>query len=235
MKALALIGMISLIIPSISLSQVVQQRKATEGVLDFNYYRDSREFNVFTTNIFATVEGGFQYFSLTNLESEVEASDKTDSTLYYTEQNLRWQLSQDGLFMLSTQAALQGGEKNDIARAGVLINFSKHSSLVEFAKEHNFSFGINVFPIQLDELKGYNWQIEYIYKFQIARKLFRDRLYITGFADQNIGPDETTWVTEHQLGLRVYDNLFLVTEYRINEFLNKSTGWATGLEYVVPF
>ncbi len=235
MKALTLIGMITLIIPSLTYSQVAQNRKATEGIFDFNYYRDSREFNSFTTNLLATMEGGFQYFSLTNLESEVEASDKTDSTIYYTEQNLRWQLSQNGLFMLSTQAALQSGEKNDLARAGVLVNITALSPLAEFAKAHDFAFGVNLFPIQVDELKGYHWQIEYFYKFQIARKFFADRLYLSGFADQNIGPDKTTWVTEHQLGLRIFDNFFLVSEYRINEFLKKNTGWATGLEYVLPF
>jgi hypothetical protein len=235
MKVFKLMGMIALIIPAISFSQLADQRKATEGVFDFNYYRDSREFNVFTKNLLATMEGGFQYFSLTNIESEIETSDKTDSTIYYTEQNLRWKLSQSGLFMLSTQAALQSGENNDVARAGVLLNISKLSFLEEFSKAHRFLMGVNFFPIQLDEAKGYNWQMEYFYSIQIARKLFGDRLYLSGFADQNMGPDKTTWVTEHQLGFRVYDNFFLVAEYRINEFLKKNTGWATGVEYVLPF
>lgn len=234
MIVIKLMGMIALIIPSISFSQVAQQRKATEGFFDFNYYRDSRELNVFTKNLLATMEGGFQYFSLTNIESEIEASDKTDSTIYYTEQNLRWQLSKDGLFMLSTQAALQSSENNDLARAGLLLNLSKLSPLAEFVKAHRFSMGVNFFPIQIDESKGYSWQMEYFYSIQIARRLMGDRLYLSGFADQNIRPNETTWVTEHQLGFRFYDNFFLVTEYRINEFLKKNTGWATGLEYVLP-
>jgi hypothetical protein len=235
MKVFKLLGMIALIIPAISLSQVAKERKATEGVFDFNYYRDTREFNVFTTNLLATMEGGFQYFSLTNIEGEVKAADKTDSTIYYTEQNLRWKLSEDGLFMLSTQAALQSGKNNDIARAGLLVNVSSLPVLLNFSEKNLFAFGVNVFPIQLDEIEGYNWQIEYFYKIQIARKLFGDRLYLSGFADQNLGPDETIWVTEHQVGLRIFDNFFLVSEYRINEYLQHNTGWAHGLEYLLPF
>lgn len=232
MKVFKLLGMIALIIPAISLSQVASERKATEGVFDFNYYRDTREFNVFTTNLLATMEGGFQYFSLTNIEGE---ADKRDSTIYYTEQNLRWKLSEDGLFMLSTQAALQSGENNDVARAGLLINVSSLPVLLNFSKQNLFAFGVNVFPIQLDEIEGYNWQIEYFYKIQIARELFGDRLYLSGFADQNLGPNDTIWVTEHQVGLRFFDNFFLVSEYRINEYLKHKTGWAHGLQYLLPF
>ncbi len=188
-----------------------------------------------TVNLLASFKGRFQYFSLTNLESAVEASDKTDSTLYYTEQNLRWKFSEKGMLSLSLQAALQAGEENDLVRGGVLINFAQLPALESFFKTHKIALGVNLFPLQMDQLNGYNWQIEYFYNIQIAPKTFGDRLYLSGFADQNIGPDETTWVTEHQVGFRFYDNFFIVSEYRINEFITKSTGQATGIEYILPF
>lgn len=230
----SIIGCFLLALP-LAHAQVTTERKATKGLFDFNYYRDGREFNVMTVNLLADIEGRFQYFSLTNLESEVKAADKTDSTIYYTEQNLRWKFSQDGFVSLSAQAALQSGEENDLARGGVLVDFGQVPPFKEFFKKYNFAFAVNFFPVQIDELNGNNWQMEYIYNLTIAPDIFDERLYLAGFADQNIGPDEVVWVTEHQLGFRTFDNFFIVAEYRINEYLSKSTGWAGGLEYVLPF
>jgi len=234
MKWMYLILALLLSIP-LAQSQVIEKRKAIKGFFDFNYYRDSREFNGTTVNLLADFDGRFEYFSLTNIDSEIEASDKTDSTLYYTEQNLRWKFLDDGFLSLSLQAALQSGEENDLTRGGVMVALGEIPTFKDFFKRHKMFFNINLFPIQVDQLKGYNYQVEYFYNIQLAPELFNDRLYLSGFADQNIGPDNTIWVTEHQLGFRTFDNFFLVAEYRINEFLSKNTGWAGGIEYFLPF
>jgi len=44
------------------------------------------------------------------------------------------------------------------------------------------------------------------------------------------------WVTEHQLGYKIYNNLFIVLEYRVNDFFEKENyGLGYGLEYKVRF
>ncbi len=42
-------------------------------------------------------------------------------------------------------------------------------------------------------------------------------------------------VTEHQLGVRLFDQLHVVAELRYNEFMADDVGVGVGLEYIVPF
>lgn len=219
--------------PILSHAQVVA-RKATGGFFDFNYYKDSRDFTVLTINLLATSDS-LQYFGFTNFEGQAGAADSKDSALYYSEQNLRLKLTEKGILSWSFQAALQSGEQNDAFRGGILFDAGKTSLFEDFFQRHKIRFGLNFFPMQLDEQSGYNWQLEYFYNIQLAPMMTQDRLYLSGFADQNLGDQKPLWVTEHQLGFRVIENFFLVTEYRINQFLRKKTGMAYGLEYALPF
>jgi hypothetical protein len=216
-------------------AQVAGETKAASGKLDFNYYRDSRAYNVMTINLLADLPGRFQYFSLVDYFSEMQSPESADTERYYTEQNVRYYLSQDKVLAISLQAAMQSGQRNDLVRAGLLVNISSISTLEDFFKRNAVTFGINLFPVQADHQDGFNWQVEYIYSVVIAPRIFNSRLYLAGFADQNMNQDEISWVTEHQLGYRFYNNFFVVTEYRINEGLDKETGLGVGLEFLLPF
>lgn len=216
-------------------AQVGGLTKATSGKLDFNYYRDTRAYNVMTINLLANIGERFQYFSLVDYFSEMQSPQSTDTERYYTEQNIRYYLSQNKVLAASLQTVMQTGQRNDLVRAGLLVNVSSISILEDFFKRNAVTFGINLFPVQADYQDSFNWQIEYIYSVVIAPRTFNNRLYLAGFADQNMNKGEITWVTEHQLGYRFYDNFFVVTEYRINEGFDKETGVGVGLEYLVPF
>ena len=99
------------------------------------------------------------------------------------------------------------------------------------------SFSINIFPLQLDSVDGFNWQIEYFYRFQILLSIFLDRVYLSGFADQNLDSrGDSKWVTQHQLGVQIVSQFFAVAEFRYNELLpSKKEGMGLGLQYVILF
>ena len=61
-------------------------------------------------------------------------------------------------------------------------------------------------------------QIEHFYRLN----LFNGRMYLAAFADQDVYYDSKkpfVFVTEHQLGLRLVDQFYVVVEYRLNEYL----------------
>lgn len=83
--------------------------------------------------------------------------------------------------------------------------------------------------------------IEHAYRINILAGRLNNRVYLAGFADQNfkyLENDKVTfeWVTEHQLGIRLIEELYAVAEYRINTFLPANNyGVGYGLEYKIVF
>ena len=85
------------------------------------------------------------------------------------------------------------------------------------------------------ETDGTGWQMEHVYR----RTFFDKRIYIAGFVDHNInnGGRNSAWVTEHQVGLRLFDQWHAIAEYRYSSFAPSQykSGWGFGLEYVIRF
>src|SRR6185436_1204787 len=92
---------------------------------------------------------------------------------------------------------------------------------------------LHVYPLQFDALDGYNWQMEHFFALNVLPQLLGNRVYASGFADHNLGPDGSDWVTETQLGIRLIQQLYAVTEYRHNEFVTDQDGLAFGAEYKI--
>lgn len=207
------------------------------GMIDLNYYYDTREFTVLTINALAVLPRRFEYFSLVDYSGTDDSVKRLETTEFYTEQNLRWRLSEESPISLSSQWVGQSGERNDLLRLGVLVSFSAFSWAKSFLDGENNYVSVNLFPVQFEHAAGYHWQVEYFYRFQLFPRELGNRLYLSGFADQEL--DETfhsTWVTQHQLGYRAYGNFFVVTEFRVNEFRTaNTTGWGFGAEYLISF
>jgi len=84
------------------------------------------------------------------------------------------------------------------------------------------------------ESDGTGIQMVHVYRWNLVGR----RLYVSGFAHQDMNYDgQTTWVTEHQIGLRLVDQLHAVAEFRYNDFRPKGlrSGWGLGLQYVIRF
>ena len=220
-----------------------QQKDETpkvSGFIDFNGYYDTREFSVLTYNILVNLPKRFQYFSLTNYQSSSKSPD-LDSN--FAEHNLRWGMGNNIPLDLTLQYVLRNGANNDDVRLGFRWKVNQTKGLKNFFKKLNMSYSMNPMLVQFRRRSAtkYATQIEHVYAFLIAPKIFGKRLYLGGFADQNVvynnnGGVSFKWVSEHQLGFRLVNRLFAVLEYRINDyFLTDKYGLGYGLEYKILF
>ncbi|MFH1619269.1 MAG: hypothetical protein ABIG11_05125, partial [bacterium] len=189
------------------------------GYLDFNYYYDTRDFNVFTINSQLKMTRQLEYFSFVNYFNSAKTSLNRDLTNYYTEQNLRWSLLPGIPAEAVVQYVSTGGGKNDVLHFGGRWRVSSTGWFENFLKRINMFYAVSFFPLQFDSREGYHWQIEHVYRMELFPDLTDKRLYLSGYADHNIGPGNLPWVTEHQLGIRLVGGLHAVSEYRHNGFL----------------
>lgn len=211
------------------------------GFIDFNAYYDTREFSVFTYNILANLPKRFQYFSLTNYQSALKS---TDVTTNYAEHNLRWAIGNTSPIDLTLQYVLRNGIDNDDVRFGFRWRVANTKGLSAFFKKLHFSYAINPMLVQFRRKTNIKigTQIEHVYRLLIAPNKLNNRLYLSGFIDQNIvyadsGSIYFRWVSEHQLGYQILNNLYTVLEYRINDFFTTihKTGLGYGLQYKIIF
>ena len=219
--------------------QKVEASKVS-GFIDFNGYYDTREFSVLTYNILVNMPKRLQYFSLTNYQSSSKSADLNSN---FAEHNLRWAIGNNIPLDLTVQYVLRNGDNNDDVRLGFRWRASQTKGLKKLFKKLNMSYSMNPMLVQFRKRNAtkYATQIEHVYAFLIAPQIFRKRLYLGGFADQNIvytgnGGVSFKWVSEHQLGFRIVNRLFAVLEYRINDyFLADNYGLGYGLEYKILF
>jgi hypothetical protein len=155
-----------------------------------------------TFTINARLPARFSYFGFINNRGVVSDGD---ASFVRSEQNLRWRIS-DGLPLdLNVQAIIVDGPGNDITQLAVV------------------------------------WRVHDTPGFEAFFMRFpgiSDRLYLSGFVDQTFDLSlaeelpESPIVTEIQAGARIWDNFYVVAEYRINQFrLGNEHNLAAGIEY----
>lgn len=218
---------------------VVTQKHVNKGFLDFNGYYDTRKFSVMTLNILAKLPHRFQYFSLTNFEGPKQTSDLSN---YYSEQNIRWNIKKTIPIDLISQWVLKSDTNNDVLRFGVRWRLNSTTGLSKIFKKLNLSYSVSPYILQFGERTPtkYFAQIEHVYRLKILPKYLGNRIYIAGFGDQNLinndGKISMKWVSEHQIGVRLFNQFYAVVEYRINDFLpDNNNGLGYGLEYKIKF
>ena len=220
------------------------QFKATaqnKGFMDFNGYYDTREFSVLTLNLLAKLPNRIQYFSLTNYQGPSKSSDLSN---FYSEQNLRWGVSKDSPIDATIQYVIRNKTMNDDLRFGFRWRLHNTSIIDSFFHKMNMTYSVNPMLVQLREKTSTKilTLVEHVYNINILPRLFNDRMYLGGFADHNMqkttnGKIRHNWVTEHQLGFRIIDQLYIISEYRINTFLQnkQQNGLGYGFEYKIKF
>ena len=197
---------------SVSYSQVEQKQKhVNTGFVDFNGYYDTRDFSVLTINILAKLPHRFQYFSLTNYQGPSNSSDVSG---FYAEHNVRWGVSKDLPFDLTYQFVTRQGVRNDDHRIGVRWRVTKTPKVSSFFKKVGLFYSVNPMFVEFRGKRSTKFMtiIEHVYRLNLLPNRLDNRIYIGGFADQNFvkslsGEVTTEWVTEHQLGLRIIDQL----------------------------
>lgn len=210
-----------------------QNQASNHGFLDPNFYYDTRGHSELTINSLVKFTGPFEYFGFVNYTG---SSENADVGTFFSEQTLRWKFHKELPFNLAFQAVLRNGDVNDSYRLGARWIANDTDALTEFLAKLHFNYAVTVYALQAGYGNQETWlvQIEHAYRLSF----WGNRVYLSGFGDQNINHDKDnpfTWVTEHQLGIQLLKNTYVVAEYRINEFRNDVMGVGLGLEYVVRF
>ncbi|MFT7032561.1 MAG: hypothetical protein ACJA2S_001061 [Cyclobacteriaceae bacterium] len=202
----------------------------TTGFMDFNGYYDSRGHAVSTINMLANASPRIQYFSFTNNFGDSESADVSS---FYSEHNVRWQIKKESPVYLNTQYVARTGVENNNVKLGLLLRLNEIKRLRSSFERINMSYSIAPMIIQLGvkQSNKYFPQIEHAYRITLSRP----KVYLGGFADQNLIDGTSEWVTEHQLGIGLFQEFYLVLEYKYNCYLTKKQGVAVGLEYKILF
>jgi hypothetical protein len=214
--------------------------------IDFNAYYDYRDFATFTVNIFSELPYGLSYFSFVDFYNEIKHKDIEDLTIFYTEQNLYWALSKKVPLDVTIQWAIASGESyeeipSDYLRVGCQWRLSDTPVIEKIFHALNFSYSINFHLLNISATFDdyYEFQLEHIYRLDILPDILDQRIYLAGAIKHNIRPDcddISVVITEHQLGIRIYDQLHIIAEFRYNGFWPEDkVGVGFGLQYILPF
>jgi len=212
---------------------------SSAGFLDFNVYPELTDVDtdsVFTLNTAAKLPNRFSYFSLLNLYNQSSDDSLKETTSYYTEQNIRWQIAEDSPLDLTLQMNFRTGNDNDRHRLGFRWRLNNTSYLQDAFKAMNLNYSLNFHVVQFDNEDADVWQIEHV--FMMKFPYISERLYLSGFADHTFNQDlseqlpSSPIVGEVQMGLRLYENLYFVSEYRLNQYRRSDVNnLAIGLQY----
>lgn len=213
--------------------------QAGGGFVDINIYpymSDVDTDNTLTLNVGTKITDRLSYFSLTNFRNKDDSGKFNSPHSIYTEQNLRWRFIDNSPFDLTLQMNFRTGHDNDRHRIGVRWRLSDTDALLTFFRYLNMSYSINFHAIQFDSESAHIQQIEHVFKFQLP--YLDNRFYLAGFVDHTFnenlasGIPNNPIVAESQLGFRLIDRLYLVAEYRINQYRRTDVNnVALGFEY----
>lgn len=218
-------------------------KNSTGGFIDFNVYpylSDVDNDTSVTINSGAKLANRFSYFGFINMGNQAQSSELSDTSSFYSEQNLRWQIKPDSPFDLTLQLNFRTGDDNDRHRFGVRWRLNDSIFIKDFFKRNRFQYAINLHLVQFDNEPGNVWQIEHSFRKTWGTS---DRtLYLSGFIDHTFNqrlpsefPDNPI-VAEAQFGVELLSDFFLVAEYRRNEYrIAQSNNWAVGAEYVITW
>lgn len=218
-------------------------KNTSGGFVDVNVYpylSDVNNDNVITINILAKLNNRFSYFSLTNFGNEEDADALSELNTFYTEQNVRWQISEDSPLDLTLQMNFRSGDDNDRHRLGFRWRINDTQLLESAFKAINLNWSINFHLKQFDSVPEDVWQMEHV--FRMTFPTLTNRLYLAGFIDHTFNENlsdnmpNNPIVGEVQLGFRIIENLFFVVEYRVNEYRRADVNnMALGLEYLIKW
>lgn len=222
----------------IAFSASAQEGDRPKATIDFSLYpyqhtlKDDVDFSVMMN---ASLPGRFSYFAYANMKG----STTGESAVFdRSEQNLRYSISDNLPLDLNFQAILIRGDGNDFYQLG--LSWRIHDTPVW----QQFFDRINLIYRLTFQLKRYSvddrgaWQMEHFFKMTFPD--LSDRLYFSGFVDQTFNQDlpdtmpRNPVVAELQLGLRMFDRFYAITEYRVNQWrVGDEYNLAVGVEYKV--
>lgn len=225
--------LLTLLCLTVSYNPEAQPRRPAQIAFNFYpYLHDVKQDSDFTINMLVPLAGRFSYFSFANFADTIS---RGDADFLLTEQNIFWQVSGKLPLDLVAQDIIRRGHDNDTIHFGVRWRLNATPWLTGILKAVNLTWAVQLFPTRIDQRDVGGWQISHAY--QMSFPYISDRLYLGGFLDHNI--DETSRpgftrdniVSETQIGMRLYRQLYAVAEYRINDYRRAdNTNLGAGLE-----
>lgn len=211
--------------------RIVESRSTGGRWFLSEYDFDNRGFNVLHFMGHSPLPLGFSLWGFIDLEGDdTVGSNREDLARYFLELDLKKSLWKNGGLVAEINDL--HGPDNAIGRFGAYWQPNTgYMSPEEGPLSGKFKLGFKVFPLETDGRGGqlsFNWNKQF--------DGFGDgRLSAGGFFDWNydVGAvgNEARIVTEHQVRFRVLEGLHLITEFRVNEFLQDDFGIAPGVQY----
>lgn len=179
----------------------------------------------------AKLPARFSYFSYMNFGVFGDSGSEFDRS----EQNIRWAVSDKLPIDLNLQGLLIGNG-NNYWLLGVGWRLHDTSFFEAFFDRINLIYRLTLQFKRLSSDNDDAWQLEHYFKMTFPG--ISDRLYLSGFVDQTFNLDlpdtfpTNPIVTEVQLGMRMFNRFYAVTEYRVNQYrLGNEHNLAIGIEY----
>lgn len=223
-----------LMAPGAVMAQSTSQEKLLTMDLDFYpYLEDVKNDAAMTVVTNARLPYGFSYFSFINFGG---IFNSTKTRFLLTEQNLRWKITDRLPVDMTLQLNARSGSDNDVWRLGFRWRFDDTPYLGDFFRKIHLVYNITFHYKNFDDRGDDNWQMEHVFKLTFP--YISERLYVGGFVDHTFDQDVPAGfpsqpvIGEVQLGLRLFDNLYAITEYRVNQNRRSDVNnFAIGLEY----
>lgn len=185
------------------------------------YFWDTRGFSTFKPFYGFPLPGNMHFFGFTSINSSEGASNHFELTEFFTEARLTSPLWHG--VGLQTELNASTGANNDLLRVGGLYKRTFRPYY------QNWTLIGRVFPVETD---GDGGQVSCLYNLQ----LYKDVLMLDGTVDYNWRNTRDTWVVEPLLSVKLYKNLRLAIEYRLNNGRgSRKSGVAFGLESKFAF
>lgn len=188
-----------------------------------------------TLTLSGNLPGRFSYFSFNNFKG-LTTSDS--ARFDRSEQNLRMTIARDWPLDLNLQGVLADGSGNDFYQAGLSWRIDDTPAWRDFFDRINFVWRLTVHMKRwgVDSAAADAWGIEHSFRLTVPG--WTDRLYLSGFYDKTYGLEvpagvaQRPVVSEVQLGVRAWNDFFVVAEYRVNDLrIGDEHNLALGIEY----
>jgi hypothetical protein len=189
----------------------------------------------FITN--ARLPARFSYFSYVNFRGLI-----SDSSFEFarSEQTLRWAIADTLPIDLSVQGVFVSGPGNDFTQLGISWRAHNTPGLAGFLKRINLIYRLTFQPKRFGSSDDNAWQTEQYFKMTFPG--LSERLYLSGFVDQtfNLAVSDALpknpIVAEVQGGVRIWKQVYVVGEYRRNDFrVGHENNFAAGIEFKYAF
>ena len=196
------------------------------GEYDF----DSRGYNVIHMMGHSPLPFGMSVWGFIDIEGlDQVGANREDVATYFLEIDVKKPIFESG-GLIAELNDLQG-DGNAIGRFGFFVNpkrlkWDQKTGLLGGKGK----IGFKIFPLETDR-RGMQASMNWNHQF---KNILDGRFSAGGFLDLNTQTgvnDDLVIVTEHQIRYRLLEGLHIITEFRLNQFLQDDFGIAPGIQY----